>query len=495
MGRLEPKKRQLSSATLLKEEIVQLQKELEGQTLVRSALEKALNHRPLIDDSTYKSLSKPAENLIKEIVLLELEVVCLEKYLLSMYRTSFSKRLSPLPKTDAQTPTWRSVEVGKTSLESVNEDSVNPCNELLGSDVLADTGIYRSHSSLSHSAASFRASPPYGAIAEAIDSYHSLPLSMLEHTSEDANEAEEPRCGFRETPNWISEEMIRCISTIYCHLCDPPLYEKGEESTSGQNYPLHVEASKEHSGSFYTMVQVCSITRDSQRLNSVQELLHKYRCIISKLAQVDPGRLNHEEKLAFWINVHNALVMHVFIVYGVPRGSLKRISLVLKAAYDVGGHTISVDTIQSSILRCRLPRPTQWLQALFFPKTKFKARDPRKSYALKRQEARLHFSLCSGCRSDPTVRLYTAKRVHQELEMAKEEYIQMSIKVHKEQKRLVVPKNVECFIKEMGLSPLGTAEMLEHSMPHHQRGKVWRKVDFAPHDFSFRFLLCHELIR
>ncbi|XP_047946709.1 uncharacterized protein LOC125193047 isoform X2 [Salvia hispanica] len=489
MGKLEP--------NLLKEEIIQLQKELEGQTLVRSALEKALNHRPLIDDSTYKSLSKVAhsflvvcsfttkyflcqekkhafdgrdntispivsnifipndfpqsgdetynlyksfyfpKNLIKEIALLELEVVHLEKYLLSMYRTNFSKRLSPLPKTDAQ--------VGKTSLESVSEDSVIPSN---ASDALADTGIYRSHSSLSHSAVSFRASPPYGAIAEAIDSYHSLPLSMLEHTSEDANETEEPRCGFRETPNWISEEMIRCISTIYSHLCDPPLYAQGEESTSGQ----HVEASREHSGSFYTMIQVCSIARDSQRLNSVQDLLHKYRCIISKLAQVDPGRLNHEEKLAFWINVHNALVMHAFIVYGVPRGSLKRISLVLKAAYDVGGHTISVDTIQSSILRCRLPRPTQ-------------------------------------------VRVYTAKRVHQELEMSKEEYIQMNIKVQKEQKRLVVPKNVEYFIKEMGMSPLGIAEMLEHSMPHQQRGKVWRKVDYAPHDFAFRFLLCDELLK
>ncbi|KAG6424547.1 hypothetical protein SASPL_114965 [Salvia splendens] len=394
-----------------------------------------------------------------------------------MYRTSFSKRLSPLPKTDAQT--------GKTSLESVSEDSVIPSN---ASDALADTGIYRSHSSLSHSAASFRASPPYGAIAEAIDSYHSLPLSMLEHTSEDANEAEEPDCGYWETQNWISEEMIRCISTIYSHLCDPPLYAQGEESTSGQHNPHHVQASREHSGSFYGMIQVCSIARESQRLNSVQDLLHKYRCIISKLAQVDPGRLNHEEKLAFWINVHNALVMHEFIVYGVPRGSLRRISLVLKAAYDVGGHTISVDTIQSSILRCRLPRPTQ-----------FKARDPRKSYALNHQEARLHFTLCSGCRSDPTityavfglvqVRIYTAKRVHQELEMAKEEYIQMNIKVHKEQKRLVVPKNVEYFIKEMGMSPLGTAEMLEHSMPHQQRGKVWRKVDYAPHDFAFRFLL------
>lgn len=31
----------------------------------------------------------------------------------------------------------------------------------------------------------------------------------------------------------------------------------------------------------------------------------------------------------------------------------------MQAAYNVGGHTISVDMIQSSILGCRLPRPGQ----------------------------------------------------------------------------------------------------------------------------------------
>lgn len=88
-------------------------------------------------------------------------------------------------KTNAETPNWISSEVPKTNLESVNEDSANmlpiKCNDILGADPLIDTGIYRSHSSLSqHSACSFRASPPFEAVAEAVDAYHSLPLSMLE---------------------------------------------------------------------------------------------------------------------------------------------------------------------------------------------------------------------------------------------------------------------------------------------------------------------------
>jgi len=39
-----------------------------------------------------------------------------------------------------------------------------------------------------------------------------------------------------------------------------------------------------------------------------------FRSLISRLEQVDAGRLKHEEKLAFWINIHNALVMHVIIL-------------------------------------------------------------------------------------------------------------------------------------------------------------------------------------
>lgn len=87
-----------------------------------------------------------------------------------------------------------------------------------------------------------------------------------------------------------------------------------------------------------------------------------------QLRRADPSKLKHEEKLAFWINVHNALVMHVkfssslffsiwvlafvlstllsqniklkttvpcyvlqsFLAHGIPRNKLKRMSLLLK---------------------------------------------------------------------------------------------------------------------------------------------------------------------
>lgn len=47
----------------------------------------------------------------------------------------------------------------------------------------------------------------------------------------------------------------------------------------------------------------------SATLNSSQTCQCRY--LVSKLEEVAPKEMRHEEKLAFWINVHNTLVMHV----------------------------------------------------------------------------------------------------------------------------------------------------------------------------------------
>jgi len=45
----------------------------------------------------------------------------------------------------------------------------------------------------------------------------------------------------------------------------------------------------------------------------------------------------------------------------------------MQAAYNIGGHTISADTIQNTILGCRLPRPGQVVHAIpTFPYRKLK---------------------------------------------------------------------------------------------------------------------------
>ncbi|KAK3023002.1 hypothetical protein RJ639_044996 [Escallonia herrerae] len=553
---IEAKKRQLPSTedhNSLKEEILQLQKQLKDQVVVRCELERASSYERALHESTDEnSIAKPAKDLIKEISILEMEVIYLEKYLLSLYRKTFDKRVSSMPtmgeisKPDSATQEGTLLEVpGYENLVTRSctlprDSKANPskeCSGSLGGQELVDSSIHRSLSSLSHcSAYSFR-TPPLGALAEAVHSHHSLPLSMLERgqgASSSVSLAEHLDNSMSdhvpETPNWLSEEMIKCISAIYCQLADPPVFNHGfasspisfSSSTSGSpsrsqydigsprcgdysssnswlNHPFHTEGSNEFSGSYSTMVEVQGIFRDDSKLKGVEDRIQDFRSLVSRLEEVDPRKMKREEKLAFWINVHNALVMHALLVYGIPEGNMKRFSLLLKAAYNIGGRTISVDLIQSSILGCRLPRPGQWFQSLLFPKAKFKAGDARRAYAVEIPQPLLHFALCSGSHSDPMVRMYTAKRVFQELEMAKEEYMQSTFRLHKEHK-ILLPKIVDSYARESDFCPAGLVEMIEHLFPAYirksfQQGKLGKKIDWIPHNFNFRYLFARELVK
>ncbi|XP_031132101.1 uncharacterized protein LOC116033496 isoform X1 [Ipomoea triloba] len=436
------------------------------------------------------SLNKPAEDLIREIAVLEVEVEYLEKYLLAMYRERFSEWLGTIGHGDSGRHDWI-IFNKKDSREMQKKHSVAE---------LDDPSILRCQSSLSHTACSFRISPP---IAEALDSCHSLPDSLQHCAQQSTANNVDQLCSFvsrqvHESPNWLSEEMIKCISAIYCKLASPSSalgLQTGEHSSfhSWSDNPFRLEEPS------VTAVELRGLCRHGQSLNRVHHVLQRFRSLVSQMEQIDPRKMKHEEKLAFWINVHNALVMHAFLVYGIPRSNLKRASLLLKAAYNIGGKAVSVEMIQSCILRCQLARPGQWLQ-LFFPKLKFKPRDPRRAYAIQHEEPRLRFALCSGCHSDPVVRLYTPKRVFQDLEVAKEEYFQMNIRVHKEQK-LLMPRNIECFVKEVGLCSSGLPEMIDQSLPEKFRekfrqtdaGKLWKKIVWVPHSFSFRYLISNEL--
>ncbi|KAF2305870.1 hypothetical protein GH714_008511 [Hevea brasiliensis] len=538
----------------LKEEIVELQGQLQDQFVMHHALEKAMSYFPFpYDTMNDNSIPKATKELIEEIAVLELQVIHLERYLLSLYRNTFDQQVSSqqtldeicklnsimqngmfpvVPRQDITTDNHNSVN------QSSNGNQPMECNGAWGPEKLLDSGIHQYHSSASQRSIG---SPLSKSVSRAVDSYHSLPLSMLEHAQNNDSNATSRADYFGtniqdyvfETPNLLSEEMIKCISSIYCDLADPPLIGRDYPSspvsfTSSQielpaqgrgemwsshcgNFPsfnssvdnlFHIGESMELSGPYCTMVTVQWIHRDSKKLKGVQQKLHDFRSLVSQLEAVDPRKLKQEEKLAFWINVHNALVMHAFLVYGIPHSNMKRMSLLLKAAYNVGGHTVNVEMIQNSILGCHLLRPGQWLRHLFSSKPKFKVGDPRKSYSINYPEPRLHFALSAGRCSDPAVRVYTPKRVFEDLETAKEEYIQSNL-IIRQDKKLHLPKLVECFAKDLDLCPDGLLDMIEHLLPNSlrksiqdcQHGKSGKSIEWIHHNFAFRYLISKELVQ
>ncbi|XP_047312890.1 uncharacterized protein LOC124915270 isoform X2 [Impatiens glandulifera] len=471
----------------LVKEVLKLEKQLEDQFAVRIALEKAFASCPhSVDHIDKNPIAKPVMSLIKEIAALEMEVIRLEKHLLTLYRTITFDHHKKNKKTKFS-------DLIKISLED-GDDNMNY--------KIMDSGIYRSLSSLSQGSACLLNTSPLENLALPIDPYHSLPLSMLERTNDSS-------LGLRihdqamEKANWISEEMVKCISSIYCELADSrfsgqefPSSSASFSSESDSSPPCHIGR---RTNEYSSVIEINFINRNEQKLRGVRHMLWSYRSLVSQLERVDPMTMKHEEKLAFWINVHNALVMHAYIVYGVPRNNMKRTSLILKAAYNVGGHTINTEVIQSLILNCRLIRPGQWIQSLFLRKTKFKVRDTRKQFAIQHQEPRLYFALCSGNRSDPQIRIFTPKRVFEELESAKDDYIQANIVIHK-QCKITLPKILDLFARDSCLGPAGFGEMICPFLPNYVRknmggGKLWKRIEWIHHDFAFRYMISKEHVK
>ncbi|GMP38077.1 hypothetical protein CsSME_00009472 [Camellia sinensis var. sinensis] len=99
-----------------------------------------MTYRPLSHDPTSENpITKPAEDLIKEIAVLEMQVVYMEKYLLSLYRKTFDERasfLSTLDEKSASTSTthkWLSLKVPGHNVTTKNENSVINSNCFLPS--------------------------------------------------------------------------------------------------------------------------------------------------------------------------------------------------------------------------------------------------------------------------------------------------------------------------------------------------------------------------
>ncbi|XP_019096871.1 PREDICTED: uncharacterized protein LOC104765756 [Camelina sativa] len=460
----------------------------EDEVLVRREMETVLRRKLFLEDSKNEdsSIPKEAKKLVREIAGLELQVMYLETYLLLLYRRLFNNKITSEFKSEGKE---RSEAVlGCTKLIDSPKNSV--CSP---QKVLEDSGIFRSHSSLSHcSGYSFRMSP------QAMDSsYHrSLPFSMLEQSDINALMGTYVSENVHESPNSLSEEMVKCISEVFRQLTDPKslVVENDRESSS----PFRgKEPLKITSRPYDKLLMVKSICRDSEKLNAVEPALKHFRSLVNKLEGVNPRRLNHEEKLAFWINIHNSLVMHSILVYGNPKNSMKRVSGLLKAAYNVGGRSLNLDTIQTSILGCRVSRPGQVFRFLFASRSKGKAGDLGRDYAITHPEPLLHFALCSGNLSDPSVRIYTPKNVMMELECGREEYVTSNLGISKDNK-ILLPKLVELYAKDTELCNVGVLDMIGNFLPCEARDRIQQcrnkkhgrfSIDWVAHDFRFGLLL------
>ncbi|XWS11654.1 hypothetical protein CRYUN_Cryun37aG0017700 [Craigia yunnanensis] len=161
------------------------------------------------------------------------------------------------------------------------------------------------------------------------------------------------------------------------------------------------------------------------RYYACQTFLNK--TLVEQLAKVNPIHLSCNDKLAFWINLYNALIMHAYLAYGVPRSDLKLFCLMQKvllfqAAYTVGGQSFSAAAIEYAILKMKPPLHRPQI-ALLHALHKLKVSDEQRKFAIDTYESLVSFALSCGMYSSPVVWIYSAKNVREEHEEAQRDFI------------------------------------------------------------------------
>ncbi|KAK3009846.1 hypothetical protein RJ639_010486 [Escallonia herrerae] len=340
-------------------------------------------------------------------------------------------------------------------------------------------------------------------------------------------------------PCQLSEEMVRCMKDIFISLADStissklsgleshysPLSPHGHLSSSYTSswvqspqidiqsevfaaddihdpYRVHGKLSWADIGSYGLATEVSWMSVGKKQLEYAAGELRRFRILVEQAAQVNPIHLSHNEKLGFWINLYNTLIMHAYLAYGVPRSDLMLFSLMQKAAYTVGGYSFSAAAIEYIILKMKPPVHKPQI-ALLLALHKLKVSEEQRKFAVDTFEPIVAFALSCGLYSSPAVRIYTATNVREELQESQRDFIRASVGVSSKG-RLLVPKLLHCFAKGF-INDEKLAAWISRYLPSHQASFVEkcmskrrqslfssRSCSILPFDSRFRYLFLPE---
>uniref|UniRef100_A0ACD5TMJ9 Uncharacterized protein n=1 Tax=Avena sativa TaxID=4498 RepID=A0ACD5TMJ9_AVESA len=457
-----------NSRVSLENDVSQLQLHLHQERSIRIMLDRAIGRASSTLSPGHRHFPAQTKELIAEIELLEEEIANREQHVLSLYRSIFDQCTSgpssgqssgisspAHAKSVASRTRRRQSSIISSAFCSSKKLPLQPFHIMT---TVSESGRTKNmlktkikHESFSSETLDIRPTSlssdprklPYSGSS-------SLARTLKDH--------------LYQCPSKISEEMIRCMASIYC-LLRTESQEKAERarspflsrSSTSVILPRRGNGEETNASNNKSIVEVCSISVEKNQMPDVSCAITHYRLLVEQLERVDLSMSGASIKLAFWINVYNSLVMHAYLAYGIPNSSLKRMALFHKAAYNVGGHAVTANSIEHSLLCCRSPRIGRWFESILSTAMRKRCADEKQlvqlKFGLSDCQPLALFALCTGASSDPMLKVYTAKNVADELERAKREFLQTGVVVRKSRK-VFLPRLVERYAKEAGL-PVG----------------------------------------
>lgn len=226
---------------------------------------------------------------------------------------------------------------------------------------------------------------------------------------------------------------------------------------------------------------------DYARLRASPTYAEYCRCA-RRLQSFDPVTLgSREERLAFWINLYNALIVDAVIQFEVKRSVNEAPGFFWRAAYNIGGQRYCAFDIEYGILRANAPHPA-------IPGAHFGASDPRR-HSLQRLDPRIHFALVCAARSCPPIAVYDATRIDDQLEIAARTFINNGgAEIDRASGEVRLSQLFQWYAQDFGARPFGFGdkrpllEFIAAYLPDERdreyvlQGKL--TVRFQPYDWS-----------
>nr|XP_029121645.1 uncharacterized protein LOC105049243 isoform X2 [Elaeis guineensis] len=447
----------------LEQDVQRLQKLLLGEMELHAVLENAVEHAA-ITLSDLSCLPNDAQELLSNIATLETTVSKLEEQMISLHFQLIQER--------------NERRLAEYRLKQLPSQQLLICSA--ENDTIEDTLVQEKVSRVA-----------------------------FQHVAAGNFKSQIPAKGLWNHPNQLSEELVRLSepSTTLSWVespqgdleCNSELLAMGSMSDL---YKVRGKLSWADIGNYSLATEVSWMSVNKEQLEYAAGALHGFRLLIEQLAEVNPIHLDGNEKLAFWINLYNALIMHAYLAYGVPRSDMKLFSLMQKAAYTVGGHSFSAACIEYVILKMRPPvhRPQT---ALLLALHKLKVSDEQRKFSIETSEPLVAFALSCGTYSSPAVKIYSPRNVREQLQEAQRDFIRASVGVSNKGK-LLVPKMLHCFARGF-VDDASIAIWISHFLPQQQAAFVEqcisrrrqsflgsRNCGIIPFDSRFRYLFLPE---
>ncbi|KAF8096248.1 hypothetical protein N665_0313s0019 [Sinapis alba] len=335
----------------LERDVEQLHVRLQQEKSMRMVLEKAMGRASSSLSPGHRHFSSQAKELITEIELLEEEVANREHHVLSLYRNVFEETISRAsskqssvissPAHHIKQPPRKQPSVISNAFCSSNNFPLKPWHAMVTFKDLNRKNSKKDQSSQFQD-------------KSCIPSIKSCSGQAKSHSKDSVTEITPSQRTLKDhlyqCPNKLSEEMVKCMASVYFWLCsssmsadtesrkkDSPILSRS--ATSNVVIPKNV-MSEDRSWSCRSMVEVSWISSDKRRFSQASYAINNYRLLVEQLERVSVNQMEGNAKLAFWINIYNALLMHAYLAYGVPANSLRRLALFHKCSLRI----ISVDT-------------------------------------------------------------------------------------------------------------------------------------------------------